>query len=271
MTQQPPPSPPPPAGDPPPSPEEGGPQFQLGGGATSPVPGPMQTQVFTPGQPAPNPGATMQFGAPPPPPPGGPPPYSAPPGAPPYGAPAPPPGYPPAQPPPPGYGPPPGYPPAQAPAPQPPPGYGPPPGYPPPGYPQPYGGMAPYQSQGFVAYPGPLAAPGRRFVGWLLQLVLVIVTLVIGYIIWDLILWQKGQTPAYSIMKMQVVKKDTGQPATWGTMFLRGFVGGLIQGLLNSFLIGYILLFMPFWDKDNQMLWDKISGTVVIDARGMAA
>ena len=130
--------------------------------------------------------------------------------------------------------------------------------------------MVPYAA-GVVGFPGPLATPGRRFVGWLLSIVLFIVTLVIGYIIWDLVLWSRGQTPTYSILKMQVVKKDTGQPATWGTMFLRGFVGGIIQGLLNSVLVGYILYFMPFWDDNKQLLWDKISGTVVIDARGMAS
>jgi uncharacterized RDD family membrane protein YckC len=95
------------------------------------------------------------------------------------------------------------------------------------------------------------------------------VTLVIGYIIWDLIVWQKGRTPAYQILKLQVVKKDTGLPAGWGTMFLRGFIGyGIIQRLLEAIIVGYVLLFMPFWDKDKQLLWDKLSGTVVIDMQG---
>jgi uncharacterized RDD family membrane protein YckC len=290
VTQQPPPLPGDPAGAPPPDPEEGTPSFQIGG-ATSPVPGPLATQVFMPGQqPAQPAGPSVQFGAPPPP--GGPPPqaqYGAPPpqGAPPgyspqgpppgYPPPGPPPGYPP-QGPPPGYppqGPPPGYP-QQGPPPGypqqgPPPGYPPAPGYPPPGaYPQQYGAMTPYMQQGQLAYQAPLATPGKRFIGAILSLALFIVTLGIGFIIWDLIVWQKGQTPAYSILKMQVVKKDTGQPATWGTMFVRGFLGyWLIQGLiLDSLFVGYILLFMIFWDKDNQELWDKISGTVVLDMSG---
>lgn len=131
--------------------------------------------------------------------------------------------------------------------------------------------MAPYAQPGQVAFPAPLATPGRRFLGYLLYFVLFIVTLGIGYIIWDVILWQKGQTPAYKIMKMQVVRKDTGQPATGGTMFLRGFVGGIAQGLLNYVIVGEVLWFMPFWDKDNQMLWDKISGTVVLDMRPPAS
>jgi hypothetical protein len=308
VTEQPPPYPPDPAGGPPPPEDAAGPAFQLGSGATSPVPGPLATQVFMPGQPAQPSGPTMQFGAPPPgapmgpppgPPPQGPPPPFAqqqgpPPGYPQQGPPpgypqqGPPPGYPP-QGPPPGYppqGPPPGYPPQGPPPgypPQgPPPGYppGPPPGYPqqqgappgyppPPGYPQQYGAISPYQQMGQVAYPGPLATPGKRFVGYLLYIVLFIVTLVIGYIIWDIVLWKKGRTPVYQLMKMQVVKKDTGQPADRGTMFLRGFVGGILQSILNSFIIGYILLFMPFWDKDKQLIWDKISNTVVLDMSGV--
>ena len=115
-----------------------------------------------------------------------------------------------------------------------------------------------------------LAGTGLLLVGVAAGIVLIIVTLGIGYIIWDLILWSRGQTPVYQIMKMQVVKKDTGQNATWGTMFVRGFLGGILQGILESFIIGYILLFMPFWDENNQLIWDKISGTVVIDARGLA-
>ena len=129
----------------------------------------------------------------------------------------------------------------------------------------------PYGQPGLGVYPGPLATGGRRFVGYLLYLLLFIVTLGIGYIIWDVIVWSKGRTPAYQIMKMQVVKKDTGLPADWGTMFLRGFIGfAIIQGLLNALLVGYVLLFMLFWDKDRQELWDKISNTVVIDMRGVA-
>jgi uncharacterized RDD family membrane protein YckC len=191
------------------------------------------------------------------------PPTPGPPG-PPQGFPPPPPGYAPA----PGYGaPPPGYAP-------PPPGYAPPPpGYPPPppGYPAQYGQVTPYQTQAGIHPYGRLATPGRRFVGYLLYIVLFIVTLGIGYIIWDLISWKKGQTPVYRIMKMQVVKKDTGQPADFGTMFVRGFLGSILQGLVDAIVIGYILLFMPFWDKDNQMLWDKISGTVVLDTRPVTA
>ena len=128
----------------------------------------------------------------------------------------------------------------------------------------------PYGQPGLGVYPGPLATGGRRFVGYLLYLLLFIVTLGIGYIIWDVIVWSKGRTPAYQIMKMQVVKKDTGMPADWGAMFLRGFVGFyIIQGLLNLLVVGLVLLFMPFWDKDKQELYDKLSNTVVIDMRGV--
>lgn len=226
----------------------------------------------------------QQFGAPPTPqasygpppgPPQGPPPGYGPPPGPPQG---PPPGYGPPPGPPPGYGPPPGPPPGYGPPPQQAFGAPPPPGYPqaPPGFPAPYGqqqyGVMPFQQPGGLALAAPLAAPGKRFVAALLRIVLMIVTLLVGYLIWDLITWSKGQTPEYQIMKMRVVKKDTGQTATWGTMFVRGFLGfGIVQGLLNGFLIGYILLFMMFWDKDRQNIYDKMAGTVVLDISGMPA
>ena len=147
MTEQPPPFPANPEGGASPPPDQAGPSFQLGG-ATSPVPGPLATQTFLPGQQPGSAGPTMQFGAPPMPP-GGPP--SAPPPPPPpgqFGAPpsygAPPPGYPPP-------GPPPGYPP--------PPGF-PPPGFPPsPGYPPPPGAYGVAQYGGFGGGPVTSAGP----------------------------------------------------------------------------------------------------------------
>jgi uncharacterized RDD family membrane protein YckC len=70
------------------------------------------------------------------------------------------------------------------------------------------------------------------------------------------------------ILRLKVVKKDTGQAATWGTMALREIVGkGIIMGAIAAFTayIGWIILvFMIMWDKDNQELWDKIAETIVV-------
>jgi uncharacterized RDD family membrane protein YckC len=49
-------------------------------------------------------------------------------------------------------------------------------------------------------------------------------TLFIGWIVWSLVLWGQGQTPAKQILKMRVYSIDTGKPATWGHMAVRQFL-----------------------------------------------
>jgi uncharacterized RDD family membrane protein YckC len=113
-----------------------------------------------------------------------------------------------------------------------------------------------------------LSSVGRRFGGYLLDGVLVVVTLVIGWIIWTLIVWAQGQTPAKQLLGMRVVRLDQRTYAGWGRMFLRDFVGKLIVGVVGALLFGVgdvIADLWLLWDKDRQQLWDKIAGTVVVD------
>lgn len=109
-----------------------------------------------------------------------------------------------------------------------------------------------------------LATPGERFLQALLEVGLSIVTLGIGYLIWSLVVWQDGQTPGMRIMHLRCIRKQDRSQATWGTMALRQIVGGIVQAILDWFIVGIVLLFMILWDKDRQMIWDKIAGTVVI-------
>lgn len=104
-----------------------------------------------------------------------------------------------------------------------------------------------------------------RLVAYLLESVLVVVTLVIGWLIWAAITSGSGQTPAKKILGQRVVKADGSGPVGFGTMlFLRGIVAGFVAYFAVLFTLG-ILLFMPFWDKRNQNIWDKVSGTLVVD------
>jgi uncharacterized RDD family membrane protein YckC len=106
-----------------------------------------------------------------------------------------------------------------------------------------------------------LASPGKRLGGQLLDGVFAIFTLGIGWLIWSLIIFGRGQTPAKQVLGMRVLKLDTGARASWGTMFLRTFI---IKPLLSSltFAIGDLWL---LWDKNNQELWDKVLSTIVVD------
>jgi len=108
-----------------------------------------------------------------------------------------------------------------------------------------------------------LSSKGKRFGALLLEALLVVVTLFIGWLIWSIIVWGKGQTPAKSILKMRVLKADTGRAATTGEMAIRELVGKWLLGVIPLYsLIDAIFVLI---DERSQGLHDKIAGTVVID------
>ena len=111
-----------------------------------------------------------------------------------------------------------------------------------------------------------LTGNGRRFLSYLLEGLLVVVTLFIGWFIWWLIVWARAQTPAKQLMKMRVVKIDENRPATYGEMALRELVGKALLANLTfgiSTLVGGIMILAD--DKGHQAVWDKIASTTVVD------
>lgn len=157
--------------------------------------------------------------------------------------------------------PPPGYP-------APPPAYGAPPagyGAPPPAY-QPGGqyGMPP----GF-GYPPNLSSAGKRFGAFLLEIGLAIVTLGIGWLVWDLIVWKDGQSPAKQVLKMRILNAQTGRPLTWGESFVRNFLCyGLIGAVPLLGLLYRIIGACFVFNDDRRALWDRMVNSVVVDERG---
>lgn len=109
-----------------------------------------------------------------------------------------------------------------------------------------------------------LASGWLRFGCRLLDSLLIIVTVGIGWLIWGAIVAGDGQTPAKKLLGLRVIRTDSGRPASWPWMvFMRGFVAGLVAYFAIPLTLG-VLLFMPFWDRRNQNIWDKVSGCVVI-------
>jgi len=147
----------------------------------------------------------------------------------------------------------------------------PPPPQAPPGY-QNYPGQPAYQGyQGYPSYaPGGAGAPvstaGKRFGAYLLEALLLIVTLFIGWLIWSLVVWSKGQTPAKAVLGMRCINTTTGRAATWGTMALRELVGKLILGNITFGITTIVSAIMVLVDNErHEALWDKIASTVVVD------
>lgn len=109
-----------------------------------------------------------------------------------------------------------------------------------------------------------VADPWIRLGSYFLESLLILVTLGIGWIIWAATTAGSGQTPAKKLLNLRVISADTYSPVGMGKMFwVRGLIAGFVVYWATVFTLG-IILFMPFWDKRNQNLWDKVSTTYVV-------
>ncbi len=59
----------------------------------------------------------------------------------------------------------------------------------------------------------------RRLAAFLLDIILIPLTLFIGYLIWMLIVFANGQTPGKQLVGIRVMK-ITGEPSGWGLTFV---------------------------------------------------
>jgi uncharacterized RDD family membrane protein YckC len=66
-----------------------------------------------------------------------------------------------------------------------------------------------------------LATPQHRLGAVAVDIGLIFVTSFIGWGIWSLIVWGRGQTPGKQLLKVRVLNEPTGKPATWGQMLVR--------------------------------------------------
>jgi uncharacterized RDD family membrane protein YckC len=121
-----------------------------------------------------------------------------------------------------------------------------------------YDGVFLLDSEGTVV----MATRLSRIGSWLVNLLLIFLTLFIGWIIWWFIVAPKGQNPGKAVTGLRVIKTD-GSAMTTGPMFLRGLVG-IVCGLIPFYLDDLWML----WDKDAQTLHDKLVDTVVVKASG---
>lgn len=108
-----------------------------------------------------------------------------------------------------------------------------------------------------------LATHGRRIGAFFLGILLWVVTLGIGYIIWGLIVWGRGQTPALQVLGCRVYRPGARKVASWGFMALREIVGRIAEGILGgiSLLVSFVLFLVT---KERRAIHDYVASTVVL-------
>jgi uncharacterized RDD family membrane protein YckC len=114
-----------------------------------------------------------------------------------------------------------------------------------------------------------LASTGRRIGGYFLEIGLAIITLGVGYLVWSLIVWARGQTPGMQVLNMRCYRAEEHRVAGWGWMFMRQVVGNLIYFI--TFDIAFLVsCFMLVSRADRRTIADLIAGTVVLyDPNGL--
>ena len=79
-------------------------------------------------------------------------------------------------------------------------------------------------------------SPTRRFTVWVLEIVLISGTAYIGWFIWSLVTWGKGQTPAQNLLRIISINETTGAPAKRPQMFIRFFL------IFTAYWIAYFVV-----------------------------
>jgi hypothetical protein len=119
----------------------------------------------------------------------------------------------------------------------------------------------PVNPYGFI-----LVSTGGRLGARLLDGLLFVVTLGIGWLIWSCVTWANGQTPAKSLLGHVIADVHTGEAFGWGrTAFREIFLDGLLAWLLDAVTCGiyfWVDAFMVFGDR-QRTLHDRMAGSIV--------
>ena len=111
----------------------------------------------------------------------------------------------------------------------------------------------------------------HRLASYALDATLALLTLGIGWLIWSMIVWGEGQTPAKKILKIRVRHFETGAVATWGHMAVRELLIPLTVIIASNLTAGiaavvWIVIEIVFYfTKNSRTLRDLWVKTAVIN------
>jgi uncharacterized RDD family membrane protein YckC len=111
----------------------------------------------------------------------------------------------------------------------------------------------------------------HRLGAYALDAALAFLTLGIGWIIWSMIVWGEGQTPAKKILKLRTFNATNGRPASWGHMALREFLVPMAVGIASfatsglGWIAWIVLEIVMYFNKGNRTLRDLWVKTAVVN------
>jgi uncharacterized RDD family membrane protein YckC len=107
---------------------------------------------------------------------------------------------------------------------------------------------------------------GQRLGASLLDGLLFVVTLGIGWLIWDIVLFSQSTSPAKKMLGLRIVDINSGAPATMQQMLLREVLGKFILGSITG-ITGLVSIVLILVTPSRQGVWDYIARTTVVSTR----
>lgn len=108
-----------------------------------------------------------------------------------------------------------------------------------------------------------------RVAAYALDIFILSITLVIGWLIWSAFAWQKGTTPGHQLLKQKIVDEMTSETFSWGKMALRELVIKLfLIGFGMTFTFGLVWLVdaLMIFRADQRTLHDMLIKSKVVAA-----
>jgi hypothetical protein len=124
----------------------------------------------------------------------------------------------------------------------------------------------------------PAATFGRRIKALALTFLVLVGTLVVGWLVWSVVEWRHGRTVSYRLMGLRVVRRASGTPIGLGRSIVRN--GILCSLLVIPTMVACVVLGLVFslgasppeglFQRPRLAPWDRLTGTMVIDERAEA-
>jgi hypothetical protein len=125
----------------------------------------------------------------------------------------------------------------------------------------------------------PAAGFGLRVKAFGLTLLLIVVTLGVGWMVWSVVEWRHGRTASYRLTGLRVVRRSDGTPIGLGRSIVRNalcctllLIPTLLVCVLSAF--AFVMGASPpngLLRQPRSAPWDLLTDTRVVDERSRAA